>query len=48
MKEERFALENSENKDKKLLFAIIFAIFGMLLFIALALTLPQASSSVPR
>ncbi len=31
---------DTENQDKKVLLAVIFAAFGFLLFIALALTLP--------
>jgi hypothetical protein len=35
----------SRRSDRKILIALLFAAFGMLLFIALALTLPQGSFS---
>lgn len=34
--------KEGERQDKKMLLAIIFAAFGLLLFIAFALTLPWA------
>lgn len=37
--------EVSEKRDKKITIAFILAAFGFLLFIALALTLPQPPSS---
>jgi hypothetical protein len=48
MKNKEITIENEGKMNKKTILALLFAIFGLLLFIALALTLPQASSSVPK
>lgn len=34
--------------EKRLIIALVFALFGILLFIALAMTLPQDASVIPR
>lgn len=34
--------------EKRLIIALVFALFGILLFIALAMTLPQDASVTPR